>query len=194
MLPIVLFVACLILVPAAVSLLVIHARRKQHREWELLRNLTPTPDFSFLEGEPEPVAHDFDGTDIPRLIQTVAFTFYHSPEPIPFFGTKMTVRQAYVRAVKLVDQSIEACTRGHTKTAERYARTALQELTHLKRDHWYVPVILNLLGGVRYAQGYTAEANGYWEDAEQIALEWPELCDGVLECIQDNMRLYAQFR
>ncbi len=189
------YLACAILVPVVVSLLVVRSLRKQERERAVLRSLMPEPDFSAFEDPPcnpdEPEVERWNGLPVFNLCQTPATNFLID-EPLPNFGTKMTVRQAYYRAIRLVDESQAAWSRNHYRTAETFARSALREISHIKDDHWYVPVILNLVAVLRYEQGYTVEARELWDRAEQIALEWPEQCEEVLRCIQSNMRSYLE--
>ncbi|MDZ4834729.1 MAG: hypothetical protein SGJ27_13205 [Candidatus Melainabacteria bacterium] len=113
-------------------------------------------------------------------------------EPNPLFGSRGSVRQSCVRAMRHMDRCADATYKRRDYTeAEAFALAALREVNiNMKRDHWYAPFVLNWLGYLRYEQGFSVEARDYWEQAEQGALEWFEQCHDLLPDIRKNLRAF----
>lgn len=113
-----------------------------------------------------------------------------SVEPDPLFGTRGSVRNACSRAAKHLEKCKAAADVHDFAGAEVHAYAALAELEHMGRDHWFAPRILTWLGYLRYEQGFTVEARDYWQQAEQIALEWHEQCSDMLPVIKRNLQIF----
>lgn len=113
-------------------------------------------------------------------------------EPSPIFGTRVTVRQSFMRAARHMERCAEAVHDRHDfAEAEAFALAALHEINDtMKRDHWYAPFVLNWLGYLRYEQGFAVEARDHWEKAEQIAIEWFEQCHELLPEIRNNLKFF----
>lgn len=200
----------LVLIPVVVAagLTVWLVKRNQmHKRYNIRRHRSVQPDFTPLEGEHDDAyfstaaAFDRGGgllLEEPDDSGGIADSDARRPEitsvvePRPIGGTRVTVRQSCMRAVRHMERSTEALeVRDDYVESEAFALAALHEINRgMKRDHWYAPYVLNRLGYLRYKQGFTVEARDYWEQAEQCALEWFEQCHDVLQEIRHNLRVF----
>jgi hypothetical protein len=216
--PYLILAGCVLFV-ALICWLIQRSHNRQRKERELLR--APPPDFSddfwngpadnagypnlfesfpMQMGGPATFRNDGDDDDVIDLelaseaASPPATEYTAVVEPNPLFGTRATVRQSYMRAVKHLERCSQAAyERRDYVEAEAFARAALRELNlHMRRDHWYAPYILNWLGYLRYEQGFTVEGKEFWEQAEQVALEWFEQCQDILPDIQRNLKVFHE--
>ncbi len=142
------------------------------------------------------LAQDESGEEAERYTAVV--------EPVPFFGTRVSVRQSWCRASRHLAALDRAMGSGNLALAGEFANASLQEVrNHLRHDSWYTAWVVNHIGCLRFEQarelqenGFTeeaiqryAEARAFWEWALQDCSEWFEQCHELIPTVRSNLSL-----
>jgi hypothetical protein len=164
-------------------------RRRRAESRSLGPRRDTQPPQKFITPPPPPVRRQSPGLKTEVVGQNASPDDFPMPRPV-HGASAIDLSHAENRAIRHLEACSNARNRKNLVEAKQHAEKAAAEVRrYLKVDHWFQAELLNMLGCIKYDEGFYLEARNLWECAENVASEWPDKCSRLIPTIESNLKL-----